>query len=60
LFSTQSFASKEFIFKIDTMTVETRRGDDTIALVAAMSQTVERLSRDIATALVVASAESPR
>jgi len=39
---------------------ETRRGDDMIALVAAMSQTVEQLSRDIATALVAASAESLR
>jgi hypothetical protein len=33
---------------------------DTIALVAAMSQTVEQLSRNIATALVAASAESLR
>ena len=33
---------------------------DTIALVAAMSQTVEQLSRDIATALVAASAKPPR
>ncbi len=38
---------------------EPRRGDDMIALVAAMSQTIEHLSRDIATALVAASAESP-
>lgn len=35
-----------------------RRGDDMVALVAAMSQTIEQLSRDIATALVAASAES--
>lgn len=34
-----------------------RRGDDMVALVAAMSQTIEQLSRDIATALVAASAE---
>lgn len=35
-----------------------RRGDDMDALVAAMSQTIEQLSRDIATALIAASAES--
>jgi len=37
---------------------EPRRGDDMIALVAAMSQTIEHLSRDIAIALVAAAAES--
>jgi uncharacterized protein len=37
-----------------------RRGNEVVALVAAMSQTIEQLSRDIATSLVAASAESPR
>ena len=36
-----------------------RRGDDMVALVAAMSQTIEQLSRDIAAVLVAASAEPP-
>ena len=36
-----------------------RRGNDMISLVAAMSQTIEQLSRDIATTLVAAAAESP-
>ncbi len=35
-----------------------QRDDDALAVVAAMSQTIEQLSRDIATALVAASAES--
>lgn len=35
-----------------------RRGNDMISLVAAMSQTIEQLSRDIATTLVAASAKS--
>ncbi len=39
---------------------EPRRGNEVVALVAAMSQTIEQLSRDIATTLVAASAESPR
>ncbi len=43
-----------------TRYAETRRGDEMIALVAAMSRTVEQLSRDIATTLVAAAAESPR
>lgn len=34
-----------------------RQGDDMVALVAAMSQTIEQLSHDIATALVAASAK---
>ena len=34
-----------------------RRGDDMVALVEAMSQTLEQLGRDIATALAAASAE---
>lgn len=34
-----------------------RRGDDMVALVAAMSQAIEQLGRDIATGLVAASAE---
>jgi len=37
-----------------------RRGNDMVTLVAAMSQTIEQLSRDIATTLVAAAAESPR
>ena len=38
---------------------EPRRGDDMVALVAAMSETIEQLSLDIATTLVAESAESP-
>ena len=38
---------------------EPRRGNDMVVLVAAMSQTIEQLSRDIATTLVAAAAESP-
>ncbi len=38
----------------------TRRGNEVVALVAAMSQLIEQLSRDIATTLVAESAESPR
>ena len=36
-----------------------RRGNEVVALVAAMSQTIEQLSRDIAATLVAAAAESP-
>jgi len=42
-----------------TRYVAARRGDDMVALVAAMSQTIEQLSRDIAAVLVAASAEPP-